>query len=84
MPYIDEIARRSIDDSQSPITKGELNYAITRLMVKFVALGGKRYHVISDAIAAAQDAADEMKRRVLAPYEDKQCDKNGDVYQEIL
>jgi hypothetical protein len=84
MPYVEQRVRELLDDGESPDTKGELNYAITKLMVGFIQFHGKSYHVISDAIAAAQDAADEMKRRVLGPYEDKQCDRNGDVYQEIL
>lgn len=85
MPYIEPGLRPYIDKGGAkPRTKGELNYAITRLMVQFVKERGISYHVISDAIAAAQDAADEMKRRVLGPYEDVACARNGDVYGDIL
>ena len=59
-------------------TKGELNFLITTFMVGYLQKNGKSYQNISDVIAAAQDAADEMKRRVLAPYEDaKRSDVNN-------
>jgi hypothetical protein len=89
MPYIEPARRQWLDArtviaQELPQTKGELNYVITRAMVSFVARRGKTYHTISDAIAAAQDAADEFKRRVLAPYESTKIAQNGDVYTEIL
>ena len=59
-------------------TKEQLNYVITEFMVGYLKKHGKNDQNISDVIAAAQDAADEMKRRVLAPYEDaKRSDANN-------
>lgn len=68
MPYITNTRALQLQ-TDTPKVKGELNYLITNLMIEFVEEHGTKYQVISDAIAAAQDAADEMKRRLLAPYE---------------
>lgn len=78
MPYIKE--ERRAQAAVYPETKGELNFAITRFMVEYVKRSGKSYDVISDAIGAANDAAAEMRRRLLNPYEDFKIQENGDVY----
>lgn len=64
------------------LTKGDLNFQITALMCDFIE--ERNYTWVSDAIAAAQDAADEMKRRVLARVEDEAIERNGDCYPEWL
>ena len=57
--------------------KGALNYVVTRIALGVYGEGG--YTELSDAIAALQDAADEIKRRKLGPYEDQAIRKNGDL-----
>lgn len=87
MPYITKERARTIREAYlgDIETKGELNYAITTLLVEYLVNNGKSYQTISDVVAAAQDAADEMKRRVLAPYEDdKRSDPtNIDPYMDL-
>lgn len=97
MPYITKERANEISDQLSDSyrpfemlqqeinTKGELNYAVSTLMVKYLNKHGKNYQNISDVIAAAQDAADEMKRRVLAPYEEakKNDSNNVDPYEGL-
>lgn len=84
MPYITREAVSFLNEN-SPTTKGELNYLITELMVQYLKDNGKNYQNISDVIAAAQDAADEMKRRVLAPHEEakKNDSNNVDPYEGL-
>lgn len=89
MSYISQDDRENIDDGAisalvvdidhvpSGKKKGALNYVVTRLALGVYGRGG--YTELSDAIAALQDAADEIKRRKLGPYEDKAIAKNGDL-----
>ena len=94
MPYIDKETRdvldplivlvaAEIDRSVPPEKhKGALNYTITRLAVMLSFSEARHnYHRLSDMKAAMTDAADEWYRRVLGPYEDKACRRNGDVYE---
>lgn len=90
MPYIHKERRKAlwnesnIDYDSTIKSKGELNFLITELLVRFLEEKGLSYHTISDAINAAKDAAVELERRVLAPYEDRAKKKNGDVYSSLL
>lgn len=90
MPYVIPPHRKPIDDAVASIPwmeHGDLAYAITRLMVRFAIDQGSiqqpRYTVLSQARSAAQDAADEWYRRVMAPFEDDKCADNGDAYDPI-
>lgn len=88
MPYITAEARERIELSGTGViapreikTVGELNYAITRLLTQFIQnSGGVSYGSCAAARAACHDAADELYRRVVAPYEDAKRKENGDVY----
>jgi len=40
---------------------------------------GKSYNSISAAISALEDAAHEVRRRVMVPYEDEKIKVNGDI-----
>ena len=80
MPYIRQILRDQLDNDRAPaVMPGELNYQITKLVVKFL---GKDpgYCAINDAIGALECAKLELYRRVAAPYESLKRDENGDVY----
>lgn len=89
MPYIPATHRPALDPIIEALQKrlrelganrGDVNYTVTRLALGVLAVspGYKNY---SDAIAALQDAADEIKRRCLGPYEDLAINKNGDVHE---
>lgn len=62
--------------------KAELNYQACRLVDRhFQSLESPPgYDVISSAIHALEDAADEIRRRFLHPYEDAAIAKNRDVF----
>ena len=89
MPYIDkkskekyeplfEVLREILESSDNPIPKGELTYLVYALALSFFK-GRESYTNISTAISSLQDAAEELRRRHLNPYEDKKIIENGDV-----
>lgn len=92
MPYIDDADRYAIDPSIDRLAyeinyrvskdepwaiAGILNYAVTRLMLK--TLPSKRYWTMALAIGTLVCVIFEFYRRLVAPYEDKAIQKNGDV-----
>jgi hypothetical protein len=83
MPYIEQNVRMVLDpkiDALQPDTAGDLNYAITRLCFSWFKRNGGRYLQIAIVMGTFVCAAFEFYRRVAAPYEDKKCAENGDVY----
>lgn len=85
MPYIPQLDRVALTpvSERVPTSTGELNFQISLLLESYIRHNGKSYGTCSSAVAACQDAADEFKRRVLAPYEDSKIAENGDVYNNI-
>jgi hypothetical protein len=85
MPYIGKKEKALIDAGSPPTTKGELNYKLTLEAIAYLMRQEKvGYGTISETIAALTDAAEEMRRRLLNPYEDIKIAENGDVYPEAL
>ena len=91
MPYIKKESRRGIFDpeyrtvSNSFITSpGELNFAITSLIIEYVKNQGKNYQTINDIVGALECAKLEFQRRVINKYEDSKIEENGDVYPVVL
>ena len=91
MPYITEDDRSKFESPLDLLTEiihkygisnGELNYLITCLGMMYVARHGMSYNVGSDIIKAFECAKLEFYRRIMAPYEDKKIEQNGDVYIE--
>jgi hypothetical protein len=83
MPYIDPAARARIEAGEVPADAGELNYAITRLLLRYLAAHGLHYGVFNDIMGALEGAKLELYRRQTAPYEDDKRAGNGDVYPPI-
>ena len=85
MPYIKQSERLDIDFCLSDIEEclnstGELNYAITRLLLKYVErMGGPSYSVYNAANGTLGNVDKEFYRRYVAPYEDKKMLENGDL-----
>jgi hypothetical protein len=62
-------------------SSGELNFAITSLVLDYVnGIRPLSYSSINDAIGALECAKLELYRRLASPYEDKKIKENGDVY----
>jgi hypothetical protein len=90
MPYIVDGKRLYLDDEINALARaieaasseegraGNLNYSITRLIDR---LYDRRYSEINDAVGVLECVKLEFYRRVAAPYEDKKCVENGDVYR---
>ena len=79
MPYISEQNREDLK-RRYPITPGELNYYLTLLLKEYIKNKGLSYQTINDIVGALEGAKLEFYRRVVAPYEDKKIQENGDVY----
>lgn len=90
MPYIDEALRPALDThiealaaqikSQSTNAwgfAGMLNYVYTRLALR--TMPARRYWVLALICGVFITALLEFYRRFVAPYEDEQIKKNGDV-----
>ena len=78
MPYIKQADRDRA--STAPATAGELNYAITELLVGYIDEKKLSYQTINDIVGALEGAKLEFYRRVAVPYENTKLATNGDVY----
>jgi hypothetical protein len=78
MPYIERKDRaRAI---MSPETPGELNYAVTELLLYYKEKKGLSYQTLNDIVGALECCKQEFIRRVVEPYEIQKCNLNGDCY----
>lgn len=79
MPYIKPLDRiTTLTDGWTSV--GELNYRITKLLNAYISARGLKYILLNDCIGVLECAKLELYRRIAAPYEDKKCRENGDVY----
>ena len=84
MPYIKPDRRKAILAGAKPQDPGELNFAITALVDRYLEAKGEiRYAHLNEVIGAIDCAKLELYRRVAAPYEDRKITENGDVYRSI-
>jgi hypothetical protein len=79
MPYLSDKERAFVDDV-GPSTPGQLNYAITKVVLDYMSIIGVSYSNLNEAYGAMLAAAAEFYRRKVAPYEDDKAKENGDVY----
>ena len=84
-PYIARWNRRSLDPFIDSIpvrgaTAGELNYIITRILLRWLREGFAGYAERALAVGVLETAKLEFYRRSLGPYEDSKRDAHGDVY----
>ena len=81
MPYISQEARHRLNGGSLPETAGELNYAITRAVDRYlVGRGRLSYANLNEVVGVLQCVQLELYRRVAAPYEDHKIAASGDVY----
>ena len=87
MPYVPEDQRKRFEPDLSKLKrkleliyrpKGTLTYLVYSLGVSYFK-GRESYTAMSDSISALNDAAEEIRRRYLNPYEDEAIKRNGDV-----
>ena len=77
MPYIKKERRGEV-----PVTAGELNYAITTLLLRYIEQKGESYQVYNDCMGALEGSKLELYRRRIAPYEEGARERNGDIYDQ--
>ena len=80
MPYIPQSQRRLSKRLGVVRNPAELNYQFTLLMNRYLVHNGVNYQAVNDIVGALECAKLELYRRIAAPYEDKKCRENGDVY----
>jgi hypothetical protein len=80
MPYIDQEARERIEDTGHLYTPGELNYAITKLLLHYASQHLDGYTTYNDILGALEGAKLEFYRRRVVPYEQLKAVQNGDLY----
>jgi hypothetical protein len=83
MPYIKREQRQKIDEGADPEDAGELNYALTRLVHRYLEKKGLRYSTLNEIMGVFSCAAQEFYRRWALPYEDRKIQENGDVAPQI-
>jgi hypothetical protein len=61
---------------------GDLNYMLTYLIHQYYTRAGGNYPAANDVLGALEGAKLEFYRRIVAPYEDRKMEENGDVYYD--
>lgn len=82
MPYIKPDQRPAIDqhiDKLQINDPGALNYAITRLGLRYLLSVPDGYKSLNELIGVLECAKLELYRQHVAPYEDVKRELNGDV-----
>lgn len=81
MPYIPLEKRQEIEGSLiEDLTTGQLNYLITNFIRSWIVHKRPSYDRFNAAVGVLECVKQELYRRMIAPYEDKKCKENGDVY----
>jgi hypothetical protein len=89
MPYIHESKRADLNpavdalvallrDMPRETVDGSLNYVVTRLLLDVYGIGP--YANLQRGLGLLEAVKGEYYRRAVAPYEDRKCLENGDVY----
>lgn len=86
MPYIKKSRRAQLDDGGDPQDSGELNYAITRKIDRYIRHRGLNYASLNETVGVLECAKLELYRRIAAAYEDRKIGspEHGDVYTVLL
>lgn len=79
MPYINDTDKYAVDCG-GPTKPGQLNYAITEVLLAYLEYKGKSYSTLNDIVGALECAKAEFIRRVVNDYENQKMIENGDVY----
>jgi hypothetical protein len=82
MPYIPKTERKVA--ARHPVGPGQLNFAISTLLLNYIEFHGLSYARINDVMGALEGAKQEFYRRVAVPYEDLKIEQNGDIGYERI
>ena len=78
MPYIAQGLRKTAE--RTPLNEGELNFAVTRLLLDYLDRRGLSYATLNECVGALECCKCEFVRRVVNPYEEGKRATNGDVF----
>jgi len=88
MPYIKPEDREQFDSKIDDLAHalregcgdicGNMNYIITTLIMK--SIKPSRYRQIAEITGVLENVKQEFYRKMVAPYEDKKIEENGEVY----
>lgn len=76
-PIFDEITNELQTEMPNP---GDLNYVITKILQIYAKEHGIKYATLNEIIGVLECCKQELYRKLVAPYEDKKIEENGDVY----
>lgn len=81
MPYITEERRSDLmhNPEAFPRNSGELNFLLTQVILEYLP-EAPHYSDYNEVIGVLECMKQEFYRRVVATYEDKKCEENGEVY----
>lgn len=79
MPYITQIARALIDAGCDPHFPGDLNYKISKILLAYLG-GSPNYAAFNEVMGVLACVSQEIYRRMIAPYENKKANENGDIF----
>jgi hypothetical protein len=77
--YLLRNIRRAINNNEIN-TCGELNFMITTILHTFIEKQGCNYSNLNNVIGLLECIKQEYYRRIVADYEDKKIEENGDIY----
>lgn len=80
MPYIKRKIRNFIDKYGRMQDAGQLNYALSQVILAYLENKEESYQTYNDIIGALESLKAEIYRRKIAPYEDKKIRENGDIF----
>ena len=81
MPYIDQALRDVIDRGmEQPNNPGQLNYVLTQVVKAYIERNDESYQTYNDIMGALEGCKLELYRRMIAAYEDRKIEENGDCY----
>jgi hypothetical protein len=78
MPYISQTKRERA--KYAPADAGELNFALSCVLIDYAARKGPSYQTYNDILGAVDGCLTEFKTRVLGPFEKQAIERNGDIY----
>ena len=76
---VDAIVDKLVEVNDTQLIKGHHNYIMYTLALKLADRVGIRYATLQDIIGTFDCCKMELYRKLVAPYEEKAIEKNGDV-----
>lgn len=80
MPYINAERKKFLED-HDPESVGDLNYLITKLLLKYLNARSVSYKTLNDIIGVLECAKLEFTDRIIRDFEDLKMRVNEDVYE---